>query len=186
MPVPPPYRPEYCPGDPWKSIECIYAYDRMGWIAGWIERYSDDPGERMLIEVRRKCRPASQRLASTVAMSLLVTDVLASTVNTPVVADSLVVCTTTGMSLCFNHETTSKRAACRINFDKYHPGYFGKVGMRRFHLTRNAQWRPIINVDKLWTLVPEEEKEGLTEDSEVVPVIDILRHGYGKVLGNGK
>ncbi|KAG9313509.1 ribosomal protein L18e/L15P [Chiua virens] len=73
----------------------------------------------------------------------------------------------------------------RINFDKYHPGYFGKVGMRRFHLTRNAQWRPIINVDKLWTLVPEEEKEGLTEDSEVVPVIDILRHGYGKVLGNG-
>jgi large subunit ribosomal protein L27Ae len=76
--------------------------------------------------------------------------------------------------------------ACSINFDKYHPGYFGKVGMRRFHLTRNAQWRPIINVDKLWTLVPEEEKEGLTEDSEVVPVIDILQHGYGKVLGSGQ
>ncbi|KAF8556078.1 60S ribosomal protein L27a [Imleria badia] len=74
----------------------------------------------------------------------------------------------------------------RINFDKYHPGYFGKVGMRRFHLTRNAQWRPIINVDKLWALVPEAEKEGLTEGSEVVPVIDILQHGYGKVLGNGR
>ena len=74
----------------------------------------------------------------------------------------------------------------RTNFDKYHPGYFGKVGMRRFHLTRNLQWRPIINVDKLWTLVPAEEKEGLTESSEVVPVIDTLRHGYGKVLGNGQ
>ena len=74
----------------------------------------------------------------------------------------------------------------RTNFDKYHPGYFGKVGMRRFHLTRNLQWRPIINVDKLWTLVPAEEKEGLTESSEVVPVIDTLQHGYGKVLGNGQ
>ncbi|KAF8169412.1 ribosomal protein L18e/L15P [Pholiota molesta] len=53
------------------------------------------------------------------------------------------------------------------NFDKYHPGYFGKVGMRHFHLTRNQYWRPIINVDKLW---------------KVVPVIDTLRFGYGKVL----
>lgn len=58
--------------------------------------------------------------------------------------------------------------------------------MRRFHLTRNAQWRPIINVERLWTLVPEEEKKGLKEDSEVVPVIDTLHHGYGKVLGKGQ
>lgn len=58
--------------------------------------------------------------------------------------------------------------------------------MRRFHLTRNQYWRPVINVDKLWSLVPEEEKKGLTETSEVVPVIDTLHHGYGKVLGNGK
>ena len=58
--------------------------------------------------------------------------------------------------------------------------------MRHFHVTRNASWRPIINVDKLWTLVPAGEKEGLTESSEVVPVIDTLQHGYGKVLGNGQ
>jgi len=58
--------------------------------------------------------------------------------------------------------------------------------MRHFHLTRNQYWRPIINVDKLWSLVPEEEKKGLTPDSEVVPVIDTLRFGYGKVLGNGQ
>ena len=74
----------------------------------------------------------------------------------------------------------------RTNIDKYHPGYFGKVGMRRFHLTRNASWRPIINVDKLWTLVPDEEKAGLKENSTVVPVIDVLQHGYAKVLGNGR
>jgi large subunit ribosomal protein L27Ae len=58
--------------------------------------------------------------------------------------------------------------------------------MRHFHLTRNLYWRPTINVDKLWSLVPAEEKKGLTADSDVVPVIDVLRHGYAKVLGNGK
>ncbi|QRV90877.1 ribosomal proteins 50S-L15, 50S-L18e, 60S-L27A [Ceratobasidium sp. AG-Ba] len=52
----------------------------------------------------------------------------------------------------------------RTNFDKYHPGYFGK----------------------LWSLVPAEEKKDLKEDSEVVPVIDVLQHGYGKVLGKGQ
>ena len=58
--------------------------------------------------------------------------------------------------------------------------------MRRFHLTRNLFWRPTINVDKLWTLVPATEKEGLTESSTVVPVIDVLQHGYAKILGNGQ
>lgn len=37
----------------------------------------------------------------------------------------------------------------RTNIDKYHPGYFGKVGMRRFHLLRNHQWNPVINLDKV-------------------------------------
>ncbi|KAF8679529.1 universal ribosomal protein uL15 family [Rhizoctonia solani] len=73
----------------------------------------------------------------------------------------------------------------RTNFDKYHPGYFGKVGMRHFHLTRNQYWRPVVNLDKLWSLVPEEEKKDLKENSEVVPVIDVLQHGYAKVLGKG-
>ena len=58
--------------------------------------------------------------------------------------------------------------------------------MRHYHLTRNAHWTTIINVDKLWTLVPAAEKESLTESSDVVPVIDILQHGYGKILGNGQ
>jgi len=44
----------------------------------------------------RICRPASRRLANTVAMSPPVTVVLESTANTPEVAVSLVVSTTTG------------------------------------------------------------------------------------------
>lgn len=58
--------------------------------------------------------------------------------------------------------------------------------MRHYHLTRNAHWTTIINVDKLWTLVPAAEKAELKEDSEVVPVIDTLHHGFTKVLGNGQ
>jgi large subunit ribosomal protein L27Ae len=58
--------------------------------------------------------------------------------------------------------------------------------MRHYHLTRNAFWNPTINVDKLWKLVPEEHKKGLTKTSEIVPVVDVLQHGYSKVLGNGQ
>lgn len=57
--------------------------------------------------------------------------------------------------------------------------------MRHFHLTRNQYWCPVINIDKLWTLVPTAEKEGLTESSDVVPVIDVVAAGYAKVLGKG-
>lgn len=74
----------------------------------------------------------------------------------------------------------------RTNFDKYHPGYFGKVGMRHFHLTRNAYHCPVINLDKLWTLVPAEQRKGLSASSKEVPVIDTLAAGYGKVLGKGR
>lgn len=57
--------------------------------------------------------------------------------------------------------------------DKYHPGYFGKVGMRYFHKTQNQFHRPIINLDKLWTLVSDEQKAAAT--GAKVPVIDTLR-----------
>lgn len=67
-----------------------------------------------------------------------------------------------------------------------HPGYFGKVGMRHFHLTRNQHWKPVLNLDKLWTLVPEEQRKGLTASSTEVPVIDTLAAGYGKLLGKGR
>lgn len=90
----------------------------------------------------------------------------------------------------------------RTNFDKYHPGYFGKVGMRHYHQNKAAMWRPVVNVDKLavslrslpplslsslrpgltsyllssptQTLIPAEQREGLSASSTVVPVIDTL------------
>merc|ERR1739838_1066932 len=73
----------------------------------------------------------------------------------------------------------------RINFDKYHPGYFGKVGMRHFHLKRNQYFCPTINLDALWSLVGDEVREQAKGKTEV-PVIDCVAHGVYKVLGKGK
>lgn len=73
----------------------------------------------------------------------------------------------------------------RINFDKYHPGYFGKLGMRHLNLLRNRYYRPIINVDKLWGLIPEDKRKEFVENKKIAPVIDVTRKGYFKVLGNG-
>nr|CAG8515011.1 839_t:CDS:2 [Entrophospora candida] len=72
--------------------------------------------------------------------------------------------------------------------DKYHPGYYGKVGMRHFHMTRNQSYCPTVNLDKLWTLVSEQTRKiyATKKDNNLVPVIDTLRAGYGKVLGKGR
>ena len=73
-------------------------------------------------------------------------------------------------------------------FDRYHPGYFGKVGMRHLHLIKSREFYPEINVDKLWTLVPEEVRinaEKLTA-KDPVPVIDCVQNGFFKVLGRGE
>ncbi|KAJ2718802.1 60S ribosomal protein L28 [Coemansia sp. Benny D115] len=73
----------------------------------------------------------------------------------------------------------------RIHMDKDHPGYFGKVGMRYFHKTNNKFWRPAVNVNKLWSLVDDESRAKALENKELAPVVDLIRHGYAKVLGNG-
>ncbi|CAF0847150.1 unnamed protein product [Brachionus calyciflorus] len=73
----------------------------------------------------------------------------------------------------------------RINMDKYHPGYFGKVGMRQYRVLKNRLWRPSLNVDSLWGLVSEQQREQYKTKTEVAPVIDVVRAGYSKVLGKG-
>ncbi|KAJ2845647.1 60S ribosomal protein L28 [Coemansia brasiliensis] len=70
--------------------------------------------------------------------------------------------------------------------DKYHPGYFGKVGMRYFHKTNNKFWRPVVNVDKLWSLVDSDSRAKVAQNKELAPVVDVLKHGYAKVLGGGR
>lgn len=79
----------------------------------------------------------------------------------------------------------------RTNLDRFHPGYFGKCGMRHFHYTKNKYHCPIVNLDKLWSLVPEDaleiaKKAATSGNLKSVPVIDTLAAGYGKVLGKGQ
>eukprot|EP00933_Yihiella_yeosuensis_P068511 TRINITY_DN741_c0_g1_i7.p1 TRINITY_DN741_c0_g1~~TRINITY_DN741_c0_g1_i7.p1 ORF type:complete len:173 (+),score=33.94 TRINITY_DN741_c0_g1_i7:77-520(+) len=74
----------------------------------------------------------------------------------------------------------------RINFDKYHPGYFGKVGMRNFHLIKHGKVCPIINVERLWSLVPEETRLKYKAEKSKAIVIDVMKAGYMKVCGKGK
>lgn len=76
----------------------------------------------------------------------------------------------------------------RINMDKYHPGYHGKVGMRHFCFRKNAYVCPRINVEKLWSLMPEEQyKKFKAASSETsAPIIDCIKYGYFKVLGKGQ
>ncbi|XP_008786699.1 60S ribosomal protein L27a-3-like [Phoenix dactylifera] len=74
----------------------------------------------------------------------------------------------------------------RILFDKYHPGYFGKVGMRYFHRLRNKFYCPTVNVDRLWSFVPDDVKESAASaDGNSAPLIDVTQFGYFKVLGKG-
>ncbi|POI30288.1 hypothetical protein CIB84_005962 [Bambusicola thoracicus] len=68
-----------------------------------------------------------------------------------------------------------------------HPGYFGKVGMRHYHLKRNQKFCPTVNLDKLWTLVTEQTRLNYAKNQAgLAPVIDVVRSGYYKVLGKGK
>jgi large subunit ribosomal protein L27Ae len=75
----------------------------------------------------------------------------------------------------------------RTWFDRYHPGYFGKVGMRRFRWLPCREWSPTINVDKLWTLVAPDIRERAAGSGSggPVPVIDCVANGFFKVTGRG-
>ena len=71
----------------------------------------------------------------------------------------------------------------RINMDKYHPGYFGKVGMRHFHKKANPTWKPTLNLSQLAKLIPADQKNA--KKGGELPVVDLLAHGYSKLLGSG-
>lgn len=95
-----------------------------------------------------------------------VTVVSAVTGNIPLVVVTPVVCTTTG--------STSRNSKHSL-FDTCdsHPGYFGKKGQRHFHLQRNQYFKPTVNLDKIWTLVPEEARKASTAAKAVV--IDVTK-----------
>ena len=62
------------------------------------------------------------------------------------------------------------------------------VGMRYFHKMQNLSWKPVINLDKLWSLVPAEKREEYLakKDGSKAPVLNLLDFGYSKVLGKGR
>ena len=64
--------------------------------------------------------------------------------------------------------------------DKFHPGYFGKVGMRFFHYKRNQHHCPVVNLDQLQLLLTDEQR-----NSKATPTIDLNEHGIFKLLGRG-
>merc|ERR1712216_282326 len=74
----------------------------------------------------------------------------------------------------------------RIMMDKYHPGYFGKVGMRYFHKLKNKFHCPTINTEKLNTLVSEADAAAAEKNKGKALVLDVTKHGYFKVLGKGE
>ena len=59
--------------------------------------------------------------------------------------------------------------------------------MRYFHKQQNHFWAPIVNIDRLWSLVPEDKRDGyLAKQTDKAPVLDLLALGYAKVLGKGR
>lgn len=57
--------------------------------------------------------------------------------------------------------------------------------MRYFHKTSQKFFCPTMNVDKLWTLIPEQVRKENAKKSDVAPVIDVTEAGVFKVLGKG-
>ena len=74
----------------------------------------------------------------------------------------------------------------RINMFKFHPGYFGKKGIRVFRLHKNRIHCPIINIDKLWNLLSEQARDKYLTGKNGVPVIDCVKNGFFKVTGRGR
>lgn len=61
--------------------------------------------------------------------------------------------------------------------------------MTRLHVAETSpSWKPAINLDKLWSLVPEDKRQQYLDakSSDKAPVIDLLNSGYAKLLGKGR
>merc|ERR1712190_515294 len=74
----------------------------------------------------------------------------------------------------------------RINYFKYHPGYFGKSGIRIFRQHKNRSFNPTVNIDKLWNLLSTNAQAAYTKDKTKAPVVDVTKSGFFKVLGKGR
>jgi len=58
--------------------------------------------------------------------------------------------------------------------------------MREFHLKKNLYFRPIINLDRLWSLVSREVRDQAANNKDQTLQIDVTKFGFHKVLGKGE
>jgi len=56
-----------------------------------------------------------------------------------------------------------------------------KVGMRTFHLKRGTSFCPTVNIDRLWSMMPEGVYEKCKAGSELTPVLDVTKLVYNHV-----
>mmetsp|Transcript_28474 Transcript_28474/g.59528 ORF Transcript_28474/g.59528 Transcript_28474/m.59528 type:complete len:162 (+) Transcript_28474:3574-4059(+) len=73
----------------------------------------------------------------------------------------------------------------KILFDKYHPGYFGKHGMRCFRNTKQKSYCPIINIDKAYSLISQ-AKNMKKDNINGLVNLNLSNVGAFKILGKGK
>ena len=62
-----------------------------------------------------------------------------------------------------------------LTFSYSHPGYFGKCGMRTFRLQRNQHYTPVVNLDKIWSLVSEQTRKKAEASKDKAAVIDVTK-----------
>lgn len=58
--------------------------------------------------------------------------------------------------------------------------------MRTFHLKKNIHFLPTINLDRIWSLVPQEVRDQASQKKDQALQIDVTKFGYFKVLGKGQ
>ena len=70
--------------------------------------------------------------------------------------------------------------------DKWHPGYFGKVGLHNSHELKNRKHAPILNSTKLIRVSGHESYDAAKgAEAGKAPDIDLINVGYLKLLGTG-
>jgi large subunit ribosomal protein L27Ae len=58
--------------------------------------------------------------------------------------------------------------------------------MRVFHLRKNIHFRPIINLDRIATLVPRDVLDQARNNKGQTLQVDVTKYGFHKVLGKGQ
>ena len=58
--------------------------------------------------------------------------------------------------------------------------------MRHWHLRKNRDFCPTVNLDQLWSLVPEQDRVAVAKKKDTAPIINCLDKGFFKVLGKGR